>query len=171
MGLLGLLGFDGLFNRRDAGRTRLDAALLLQQLDDLGTDDVLIDAEITGELLGQLSGAVESDIDVVTLGLVVDGIGQTALAPLLNLDNLTAVGSDDTVELLDELLAGSLLDGGIDDVDQFVLIHDPFTSFWTLALQCLMQNKDVPVTYDSTGDRKKQAILCIFLRSLGNCLL
>ena len=119
-------GFSFFGDRSDAGRTRLDAALLLQKLDDLGTDNVLVDAEITGELLGQLGSAVEADIHVVTFGLVVDGVGQATLAPLLNLDNLTAVGSDDTVELLDELLAGSLLDGGIDDVDQFVLIHDLF---------------------------------------------
>lgn len=160
---LRLLGGSGLgrgllAHRSDANRTRLHAALLFKQLDDLRTDDVLVDAEITGELLGQLGSAVESDIHVITFGLVVDSVGQTTLAPLLNLDNLAAVGSDDTVELLDELLAGGFLDGGINDVDQFVLIHDPFTSFWTLALQCSMQNKDVPVVYDSTEIAKKQGL-------------
>ena len=152
------LGLGLLAHGSDANRARLHAALLLKQLDDLRTDDVLVDAEITGELLGQLGSAVESDIHVITFGLVVDSVGQTTLAPLLNLDNLAAVGSDDTVELLDELLAGGLLDGGINDVDQFVLIHDPFTSFWTLALQCSMQNKDVPVVYDSTEIAKKQGL-------------
>lgn len=157
----GLSGF--LDDRSNAHSARLDAALLVKKLDDLRTDDALVDSKITGELLGQLGCAVESDIHVVTFGLVVDSVGQTTLAPLLNLDNLAAVGSDDTIELLDKVLAGSLLDVGINDVDQFVLIHDPFTSFWTLALPCLRQNKDVPVTYITTVFAKKQAFLQIFL--------
>ena len=159
-----LFGLGGRGNRRDASRTRLHAALLLQKLHNLITDDVLVDAEVTIELLRQLSGAVEADVDVVTFSLVVDGVGQAALAPLLNLDDFAAVGSDDTIELLDELLAGSLLDGGINDVDQFVLIHDPFTSFWTLALQCSIQSKDVPVKNDSTYRRKNQAEICFFFK-------
>ena len=167
--LLSLLGFDSLLNRGDTGRTRLYAALLLQQLDDLRTDDALVDLQVTGQLLRQLGAGVESDVDVVTLGLVVDGIGQAALAPLLNLDNLTAVGSDDTVELLDELLAGGLLDSGIDDVDQFVLIHDPFTSFWTLVPPFLRWNKDVPVTYISTGSLKNQGPFNIFFKYFDIC--
>lgn len=79
------LGLGLLAHGSDANRARLHAALLLKQLDDLRTDDVLVDAEITGELLGQLGSAVESDIHVITFGLVVDGVGQAALAPLSTL--------------------------------------------------------------------------------------
>ena len=53
-------------------------------------------------------------------------------------------------------------DGGIDDVDQFVLIHDPFTSFWTLVPPFLRWNKHVPVTYISTGPFKNQGHYNIF---------
>ena len=65
------------------------------------THNAFINVEQTLQLAGELRRALEGCHDIVALGLVVDGVCQTALAPLCHLDNRLGVGVDDANELFD----------------------------------------------------------------------
>ena len=67
-----------------------DQALRAQQL---GAQDGLVEAELAVELLGDLGRGGHVDDDVEALGLLLDVVGETALAPDVDLvDRAPAAG-------------------------------------------------------------------------------
>ena len=108
--------------------------------------DLLIVLEVTLELCGQSGLAVENNENVVTLGLVIDRVGEAALAPLVDLDDLTAVSGDDTVELIDYGLGFLLIKLGHDNIQTFVLLHliHLLMVLWRLSAQGFGRAKSMP---------------------------
>mgnify|MGYP000513742746 CR=1 FL=1 len=76
--------------------------------DDHGADDTIGNAEDTVQFLGEIGRAREGDQNIVAFGDVVDGVGQLALAPLLNLHS-RAVLLHEGLELFGQ--SGDLLFG------------------------------------------------------------
>ena len=122
-------GFDGRLGR-GCGFTRYEGLQRLAlggnralKTDHEGTENGVCDSEVTLELTGKIRGRSDVHQYIITLGLVVDGIRQTALAPLVYAINRAAILGDEVGEAVDELTTRLLLKSGVDDVHDFVLVH------------------------------------------------
>ena len=93
---------------------------LLALADDHGAQNAVGDAQNTVQLLGEIGIAGEGHEDIVPLRLVIDGVGQPALAPLLNLHD-RAVLLGQRLKLLDGGGNSLLAQRGIDDIHDFVI--------------------------------------------------
>ena len=118
---------------------------LLVLADDQGADNAVSNAEDTIELQGEAGGGSKGHEDVVAVVLVVDGIGQTALAPLVNLGQ-SAVGLHQVLELGHESGGRLLAQVGVQNVDSLVvraeLCHVLCTSLWTYGPHISDEGKD-----------------------------
>src|SRR5699024_1895442 len=88
------------------------------------------DLENTIQLSREIGLAGELDHRVHTLGLIVDGIGETLLAPIINRIDRT-VRRDQVLELVDQSGGSLLVEVGGGNHHGFVLSHILCTSFWT----------------------------------------
>src|SRR5699024_2357391 len=90
--------------------------------DDQGAHDALGDRVHTVQCGGEVGLAGEIDHRVDALVLVVDGVGQTALAPLVDGVDRT-VGLDQGLELTDQSGGSLVVEGGGGNQHGFVLCH------------------------------------------------
>src|SRR5579859_4862016 len=100
---------------------------------DLGPQDGLVEVELTVQLLhgGGLGGQVDDRVDA--LGLLLDLVGETALAPDVDLLDLAAVAGHDLQELVERRLDGALLEVGVEDDHDLVMTHGRRSLLWTDA--------------------------------------
>src|SRR5579859_6192292 len=100
---------------------------------DLGPQDGLVEVELAVQLLhgGGLGGQVDDRIDA--LGLLLDLVGETALAPDVDLLDLAAVAGHDLQELVERRLNGALLEVGVEDDHDLVMTHGRRSLLWTDA--------------------------------------
>src|SRR5579871_5088621 len=91
---------------------------------DLGPQDGLVEVELTVQLLhgGGLGGQVDDGVDA--LGLLLDLVGETALAPDVDLLDLAAATGHDLQKLVERRLYGALLEVGVEDDHYFVMAHE-----------------------------------------------
>ena len=111
--------------------------MLFFQTDDQVTQHLLVDLQKALDFLGNFGFSAEIHQHIVTLSLVVDGVSKAALAPFIDLFHHTAVGGDLRGHLFDQLLAGSVFEGGVDDVHHFVFVQtlSPPYGLWPRAFR------------------------------------
>ena len=90
----------------------------------LGAHDGLAEVQLAVELIGGLGLGGEVDDGVDALGLLVDLVSQTTTSPDVDLVDGAAIVSDDVEELVKARSNGALVDLGIEDDHQLVLVHD-----------------------------------------------
>src|SRR5699024_6189579 len=89
----------------------------------LGADDVVVQTQLTIELLDRVRLRLELDDGVDALGLLVDLVGEAALAPDVDLVDRTALLPDHVEERVQRRRHGALVETGIEDDHYFVLTH------------------------------------------------
>ena len=112
------------------------ASSLFASADDHGAHDAVGNAEHAVQLGGEFSAAAERHQDIIAFRLVVDFVGQLALAPFLDF-NSAGVLLGKSRELCDQSRSLFFALGGIDDVDNLILCrnlsHFQYTSFWSFG--------------------------------------
>src|ERR1051326_5928292 len=91
---------------------------------DLGPQDALVQVELPVEFLhdGGLGGEVHDRVDA--FGLLLDLVGEAALAPDVGLLDLAAAVGHDLEELVERRLHGTFLEVGIEDDHYLVMAHE-----------------------------------------------
>src|SRR6478735_921925 len=127
MGLgAGLLGGGGLAGSLLVG-TLLSGGDLSDRLlraEHLGAHDGLAELQLAVELLGGVTFCGELDDGVDALGLLIDLVSQTTTTPDVDVVDRSTVVTDDVEELVKARSHGALIDLGIEDDHQLVLMHD-----------------------------------------------
>src|SRR5699024_9993137 len=90
---------------------------------DLGAENVLVQAELTIELLDRARLRLELDDGVDALAELVDLVGEAALAPDIDLVDRTALLPDHVQERIQRRRHGALVETRIEDDHYFVLTH------------------------------------------------
>src|SRR5690606_8638547 len=105
--------------------------LVVGQADELVADDVVREPELVLETR-EVRATDELDDEVVALGLLVDLVGEAALAPAVRLADLAALGRDLLLHPPDDGLDVVLLEIAVGDDHEFVRSHQRvLTSLWT----------------------------------------
>src|SRR5690625_1436440 len=91
--------------------------------DELGAQDGLVEAELAVELLGQLRGGRHVDDRVDALGTLLDVVGETTLAPDVDVVDLAAAGLDHAEQLVERRGDRPLVDLRLENDHQLVLTH------------------------------------------------
>src|SRR5690242_17463553 len=96
--------------------------------DDLGTQDGLVEPQLTVQLGDGLGGRLKVDDGVDALGLLVDLEREPATAPDVELLHRATRGPDHVQVLVERRGDGALLERGIEDHHEFVMTQDSLTS-------------------------------------------
>ena len=86
-------------------------------------DNALVATETDFQFFNNGGVSLELQQLIETGALLVDGISQLLEAPVLFIDNLSAVGSEDTLEFFDRLLHLNIRQNGSEDENGLILIH------------------------------------------------
>jgi len=116
-----VIGFDGRMTNVPApfdGLTTTEA-----RPRGLGAQSVLVAPELTVELLGDLGRGGHVHDGVEALGLLLDVVGQPALAPDVDLVHGAPVAGDDLQQLLERRVGGALVRLGVEDDHDLVVTH------------------------------------------------
>jgi len=89
----------------------------------LGAQNGLVEAELAVELLGDLGRGGHVHDGVEALGLLLDVVGQPALAPDVDLVHGAPVAGDDLQQLLERRVGGALVRLGVEDDHDLVVTH------------------------------------------------
>src|SRR3954453_4518565 len=105
-----------------SARSRGGALALEAQ--DLGAQHGLVEPQLAVELGdgGRLAGGLEEGVDA--LDVLLDLVGEAALAPHLDLLDRTAVRTDNVQEGLQRRLHGALVETRVEDDQQLVVTHE-----------------------------------------------
>jgi stringent starvation protein B len=94
---------------------------LLARLDDQVTDDFLRDAEAAFQVRDLAGVQLDLTDDVVAFEVALDGVGETAAAPVVDVYDLAASGGHALIEALQAIADDVIADFRVEDDNKFVV--------------------------------------------------